>query len=365
MARRRRTTQSFNMSFLDCMSCGFGAVILFYVIITATVRDQTPPVPDNQTNEVRKVEIEVLDGRRDLVRLRNTLADAEDDIARADSESDDLIERIRALELDLSQFDESTLARRDSIEDLQSDIEQLEDAKKRLTASSQNTGPSGENVRGVVGDGQRQYLTGLRVGGERTLILVDTSASMLDDTIVGVIRRRVQPKERRLRAAKWRQTVASVEWLTSQLRPGSKFQVYQFNEDTRSLVPGSDGAWAEVDDSAALNGTVAELRDLSPEGGTNLYKAFEAAERMDPPPDNIVVLVDGLPTQGREPTDARSISENERQKLFLEAVRVLPGRVPVNVLMYQMEGEYRAAVLFWQLAYRSGGSYMSVSDDWP
>jgi len=88
-------------------------------------------------------------------------------------------------------------------------------------------------------------------------------------------------------------------------------------------------------------------------------------DRLNPKPDNIVLLIDELPTKGREENKDRTISENDRQLLFLEAARLLPGRVPVNVLMYQMEGEYRAAVLFWQLAYRSGGSYMSVSDDWP
>ncbi|MEO1580465.1 MAG: VWA domain-containing protein [Pseudomonadota bacterium] len=365
MARRRREAQSFNMSFLDCMSCGFGAVVLFFMIINATVKDQTPPVPEDAQNEVRKVEIEVLNGRRNLVRLRNTLADTQDEIVRSDSEAVELAERIKAIKEDLAQFDASTIAKRDSIEDLQADIQQLENAKKRLAASSDDTGPSGDNVRGVIGDGQRQYLTGLRVGGERTVILVDTSASMLDDTIVGVIRRRVQPKERRIRAAKWRQTVASVDWLTSQLRPGSQFQIFKFNETTESLVPDSEGKWQDVDDASALNGAIRELRALSPEGGTNLYKAFEAVDRLNPKPDNIVLLIDGLPTKGREENKDRTISENDRQLLFLEAARLLPGRVPVNVLMYQMEGEYRAAVLFWQLAYRSGGSYMSVSDDWP
>ena len=35
MARKRFTT--FNLSFLDIMSCGFGAVVLFYMIISAQV----------------------------------------------------------------------------------------------------------------------------------------------------------------------------------------------------------------------------------------------------------------------------------------------------------------------------------------
>jgi hypothetical protein len=33
----RRPTTTFNLSFLDIMSCGFGAVILFYMIISAQV----------------------------------------------------------------------------------------------------------------------------------------------------------------------------------------------------------------------------------------------------------------------------------------------------------------------------------------
>ena len=33
--RRRRAIEVFSLSFLDCICCGFGAVILFYVIISA------------------------------------------------------------------------------------------------------------------------------------------------------------------------------------------------------------------------------------------------------------------------------------------------------------------------------------------
>ena len=31
MARKRRSGEVFSMSFLDCMSCGFGAVVLFFL----------------------------------------------------------------------------------------------------------------------------------------------------------------------------------------------------------------------------------------------------------------------------------------------------------------------------------------------
>ena len=48
----------------------------------------------------------------------------------------------------------------------------------------------GDKVREFVGDGNRQYLTGLTLGGERVLILIDGSASMLADTVVNAVRRR-------------------------------------------------------------------------------------------------------------------------------------------------------------------------------
>src|SRR5205807_1494717 len=35
MARRRRVFEVFTLSFLDCICCGFGAVILFYTIVSA------------------------------------------------------------------------------------------------------------------------------------------------------------------------------------------------------------------------------------------------------------------------------------------------------------------------------------------
>ena len=45
------------------------------------------------------------------------------------------------------------------------------------TASPQDA--AGQQIRTFKGEGDRQYLTGLKLGGERTLILVDRSASML------------------------------------------------------------------------------------------------------------------------------------------------------------------------------------------
>ena len=47
--------------------------------------------------------------------------------------------------------------------------------------------------------------------------MVDSSASMLGSTIVNIIRRRNLPDKDKVRAAKWRQALATVDWLTTQM----------------------------------------------------------------------------------------------------------------------------------------------------
>ena len=70
-----------------------------------------------------------------------------------------------------------------------------------------------------------------QLGGKRVLILLDASASMLDETIVNVIRRRnLEPAQRRS-APKWRRALASSEWLIANLPPDSRFQLYRFNTE--------------------------------------------------------------------------------------------------------------------------------------
>ena len=61
---------------------------------------------------------------------------------------------------------------------------------------------------------------------------------MMDESVVNVIRLRNMPEVRRMAAPKWRRTVATVDWLTSQLPAKSQFQVYAFNTQARPLVAG-------------------------------------------------------------------------------------------------------------------------------
>jgi len=364
MARKRRPFEVFSMSFLDCMSCGFGAVILFFMIINAQVRETTEN-PSDLMAETRQIEVEILDGRKNLVLAKNTVEKLTSENDSAEGKIAQIIALIEELRAELAQYDSETLAEIERIEKLQTDIKTLEEEVKRLLAMAEETESEGNRLREFKGEGDRQYLTGLKLGGDRTLILVDRSASMLDDTIVNIIRRRNMPIDQKLRAVKWRQVVASVDWLTAQFRPGSEFQMYMFNNEVEPIIKGSEGVWLKADDATQLDEAMRVLRRTAPEGGTNMKAAMNVVLSMTPPPDNIILLVDGLPTMDGPTSNRKTVSGRERTRLFSNALRELPSNIPVNIFLYPLEGDFEAPFLYWLLAYRSGGSLISVSKDLP
>ena len=199
------------MSFLDVMSCGLGAVILVFMIINAQVKTTTESDNSKLMSETNRLEYEVLDGRKNLVLARNTIEDLADEKVRAEGRIAQIIALLEELRVELSQYDEDTLAKIERVEKLQSDIETLEKEVERLMALAAKKDAEGTKARQFKGVGDRQYLTGLRVGGDHVLILVDNSASMLDAKLVNIIRRRNMLRRDQLRAVKWRQAVASVD----------------------------------------------------------------------------------------------------------------------------------------------------------
>ena len=365
MARKRRQFEVFSMSFLDCMSCGFGAVILFFMIINAQVKEVTEEDPTDRMAEVNRLEVEILDGRKNMVLAKNTIEDLTEEKDETEGMIEQIIALIAELQAELAQYDNETLAKIERIEKLQSDIKSLEEEVKRLLALKAEEEAEGVRLREFKGEGDRQYLTGLKLGGDRTLILVDRSASMLDDTIVNIIRRRNMSTDDKLRAVKWRQVVASVDWLTSQFKPGSQFQIYMFNNEVEPVIKGSDGTWLQADDGTQLDEAIRVLRRTPPENGTNTRAAFEIASTLTPRPDNIILLIDSLPTMMESTTNRRMVTGRDRMSMHGRSIRELPSGIPVNILLFPMEGDYDAAIAYWTLAYGTGGSFMAVSRDWP
>lgn len=362
MARNRRPLPAFSLSFLDIMSCGLGAMVLLFLIIKHNANANVPAadVPPDQRGEVSLLDREVLDGTKGLAELRNTIEDIERRKVIADGLARRIQEQIRTAQGDTGAPRASSAA--DELAALEAEVQDLERSKQQLEQELEKTG---EHTRTFSGEGTRQYLTGLTVGGARIVVLMDVSASMLDETLVNVIRRRNMTDSRRTASRKWQQAVATLDWLTTRFPAGSSYQVYFFNTAITAAIPGSEGQWLPVSDAKRLDAAVDAARKVTPGGGTSLHAAFQAVARLRPVPDNVYLITDGLPTQGLTPRSSGKVSGNERLKLFNGAADLLPARMAVNTILLPMEGDPMAAFSFWGLAVASGGAFLSPASDWP
>ncbi len=360
-----RKLNIFTLSFIDCITCGLGAIILLFVIVNASSSVQRNETTKDLRGEVERLEREVLISTKHLVEVRNVLDETIEELVKTEGLSRQVLKTLIEKKTELSASENDTLATKEHINRLKADLLSLEEERKRLEGGSKSKDDYGDKVRRFAGEGDRQYLTDLKVGGTRIFMLVDASASMLDETIVGVIRRRNLADSEKLRSPKWQQVVSSVDWLTTHIPPSSKFQIYTFNETAEPLIKGTAGKWLDASDVDRLDEAVRQLRRTVPEKGTSLVNAFHALRQMTPPPDNIFLLTDSLPTMGEKGSWGKRVSSEKRLSLFNDAVRVLNLKIPVNIILYPMEGDPFASSAFWQLAVASQGSFFCPSRDWP
>lgn len=337
MARKKREFTTFNLSFLDVMTCGFGAVILVFLIMNHGIVEQKTELNEDLLSEVNLLNEDVNDGTEGLVRLRNTLS-----------------------AIDLKTAEAQGLATR-----IAQDTENYE-AKIEARKGDGYT----RNARTTTGDGNRQYLTGLNLTGDRIAILLDVSASMLADSYGAVndLRYRYPPSSQRA-AAKWTQSRNMVEWLTANLPLDSDYQVITFNTEAKFALTDTSGEWLKVADQPMLYRVADMLGDITPSGGTSLINAFITLKTLAPPPDNVILITDGFPTQGEKPwgKEKQEVTWQERQKLYEEAIsrRYKPDGVPINIILAPMVGNHNDINALWQLAQRTRGSLTALSrDEW-
>lgn len=359
MRRNRREFSAFSLSFLDIMSCGFGAVVLLFLIIKHQV-DVAVALPEYDLSvEVETLREQIAEAEQAVENARRRSLGIDDDIAGARRRVDDA-----KTELDRAQSTVRAIGASGSeeIATLRASIKRLEIEKEQVAAQIH---ARSRDVRKFVGEGNREYLTGIQLGGRRILILLDVSASMLDESIVNVIRRRNMDDAAKRRSPKWRQALDTIDWITARFPSTSEYQIYTFNDRAEPLLEGTRGRWLKVSDLAQLNRAVARARTLIPAGGSSLERAFMVMDQLNPRPDNVFLITDGLPTVGIDKPRASTVTGRQRLKLFEAATKRIPRGVPVNTILLPMEGDPMAPSAYWQIALYTQGAFLSPASDWP
>ncbi len=359
----RRPVNVFSLSFLDIMSCGFGAIVLIYLVITHATENEIKVVNHQRLAEIRKLDFEVQTGQLGLTELQQAIDATARRLSDANQRRLSIIATLAARTEDVATLDALTLAQQADLAKLRADVQSREEDVKRLEAKADAS--DGANVRSFVGEGDRQYLTGLKIGGERILVAFDTSASMLDETIVNVLRRRNMDDLRKKLAPKWTRAVGTIEWLAAQFPLDSQFQIIGFNESAQVMASGTEGRWIDVSNAAELERTMAAVKATVAAGGTNMEALATAIATLSPAPDNIYLVTDGLPTQGRRAVNGATVSGRQRISMFNDAVKKLPRSTPINVILFPLEGDPNASGALWDLAQATGGAYLAPARDWP
>lgn len=353
LAKKRRETEIYSLSFLDCICCGFGAVLLIFILTIARKTEVDKSDVDAARDKLRKVETQLTLNKEELDRLAALLAAAQLELqainSRTTEEQVKLSNRRRELLLMLQQ------------------IGALKDALHALLGEK-NALPTDEAPPPVPipNIDRRQYLTGVKLHGEFVVFLLRTSGSMLDDTIDGAAQRLLDPDDKKREAPKWQRVIQSLIWMLANLGPDTRFQILLFNDETVSILPTRGEEWFSTKDQKTMGEIVARLHAIVPKGPANLERAFTAVRFLPRLPDSIVLLTDGLPTRSDSIPMEGDIDEGSRVRFFEIARKQLPPRIPVSTILYPMlTGDPGAPGLYWELANGTRGALVSPSKSWP
>ena len=352
---RNRSFNVFNLSFLDIMSCGLGAVILIFLILKhgdSLPSDQEQLIYNDikNTKESIAISLATLETKQGLIK--------------------EIESQISAKKTKIENIQTEIAIKKESLETI---IQENKDIQKVNTTKKESM----PDIIQISGDGERQYLTGLKIEGQRIVYLFDSSASMLDENIQKIFRFSFLSNETKSLSEKWIRAKKTLRWLVARLPAESEFSIISYNSQVKSHTSGS---WVKAKNQELVSSTLKSALGVLPENGTNFEKALLAAQAMRPRPDAVYIITDGLPTLG-EPLGkftislkARSclnskgrISPDCRHILFQKAVAEFfkDQKIKTSTILLPLQGDQRAAADYWNLALQSGGTTISPSKDWP
>ena len=334
--RKRREAQSSALSFMDCICCGFGAVLLLFIL---TTKKQT--ILSNEEANQSQEAAETLQAA-----IQGTEAAQ------------------KALEKEIEALDPQPETNATSLAQLAAEQERLakeiEDQAQALKALEAEVTPAKAPASLDRPSADQNYLSGLRLRGPRAVILLESSGSMLAVTASDAVS--IMQQGSWQKAKKWLRSKEALKAVLAAIPKGTKVAVYQMAESTSPLSGSPSNPYIDPYDNAALISLLDRLENLEARGGADLEKGMRTVANLQERASSLLLIGDGLPTA---PAPAgRGLSETERVNLFNRAMATRPN-YPFNAILFPFEGDPSAAGLFWQLSGRTNGITLIPDNDWP
>ena len=333
---KRREAQSSALSFMDCICCGFGAVLLLFIL---TAKAQ---ITDSQEKAMQSVSAaETLEAA-----IRETKA------------------KKLALTEEIEALDPQPDTKATSVAALAAEQERLakavEDQAKALAALENKTEPTEQPAALDRPSADKSYLSGLRLRGPRAVILLESSGSMLAKdakTAIQIIQQGTGAKSK-----KWLRSKDAVRAVLAAIPKGTQVAIFAMAEETIALSGGTKNPYIDPYDNEALLSFLDRLEQLEASGGADLSKGLQAVSQLKQRASSLLLIGDGLPTAPAPRSG--SLTEADRVKLFN---RAMANRLnyPFNAILFPFSGDPAAAGLFWQLSGRTKGITLIPDNDWP
>ena len=163
MARRRRNIQAFSLSFLDCICCGFGAIILLLVLSKIY-----EPVVVEEAEENLQQLIALL--QEELFEIRGTTTVLDRELKEVKEDTRSTKTHLAELKGDLNKVKGQYNASKEN-EDESIDIGELSAARQRLSEEQKRLSPYYRRP-------DEDAVAGIPVDREYVIFVIDTSGSM-------------------------------------------------------------------------------------------------------------------------------------------------------------------------------------------
>jgi hypothetical protein len=319
--RRKKDFVTFNLAFLDCISCGFGAVILLFVIFRGS-----------HTKILEEVE-EDLSGL--LKERQEAFFEIRGETQRTNLEMEYQIDQLSEIEEQVAQLQRqlSEILGKYEASDARSQQKKLE--KEALFKALQEidlTRMPEQKVTNVVG--------GIPADSEYVLFVIDTSGSMeeYDDLV----------------AKKIEETLYAFPQLKG-------LQI--LDADGNYLYPGSSGSWLPDSPSKRQEILARYLRWDNNSGSNPSLGIIQAINDFQATGDKISIFIFGDELATRDSTTFISIVENRNPDLPNgdQQFRIHAVGFPTNYAERDSGRNFSDVMRI--LAYRNGGSFVGIMDE--
>ncbi len=163
MAKRNRNIEAFSLSFLDCISCGFGAIILLLVLS----KIYEPAILEKTEDDLNQL-IALL--QEQLFEIRGDTVEATRALGRVQLDTSETRLRLQVLQKELNKVQGQFKLIQTDDPALNLDEGELRAARQRLTEEMLNLRPFRRAPNDAVG--------GIPVDSEYVIFVIDTSGSM-------------------------------------------------------------------------------------------------------------------------------------------------------------------------------------------